>query len=66
MQAIDIARRCGSLNAVSEANSAYILALHQGGLTSEERLEAAVYLLPILSLPNSTMKCSSKNIAWIL
>lgn len=45
MQAIDIARRCGSLNAVSEANSAYILALHQGGLTPEERLEAAVYLL---------------------
>lgn len=45
MQAIDIARRCAELNAVSEANSAYTLALHQGELTPEEQLEAAVYLL---------------------
>lgn len=45
MQPIDIARRCAELNAVDDANNAYILALHQGGLTPEERLEAAVYLL---------------------
>lgn len=45
MQPIDIARRCAELNAVSEANNAYILALHQGELIPEERLEAAVYLL---------------------
>lgn len=45
MQPIDIARRCAELNAVPDANSAYILALHQGGLAPEERMEAAVYLL---------------------
>lgn len=45
MQTIDIARRCAELNAVSDANNAYILAIHQGGLTQEERMEAAVYLL---------------------
>ena len=45
MQTIDIARRCAQLNAVTDANNAYTLALHQGGLTPEERLEAAVYLL---------------------
>ena len=45
MQTIDIARRCAELNAVNDANNAYILALHQGGLTPEERMEAAVYLL---------------------
>ena len=45
MQTIDIARRCAELNAVNDANNAYILALHQGGLSPEERLEAAVYLL---------------------
>lgn len=45
MQTIDIARRCAQLGAASDANSAYVLALHQGGLTPEERLEAAVYLL---------------------
>ncbi|NCE66498.1 hypothetical protein D1159_18530, partial [Pseudoflavonifractor sp. 524-17] len=45
MNTIDIARRCAELSAVSDANSAYILALHQGGLSPEERLEAAVYLL---------------------
>lgn len=45
MQTIDIARRCAELGAVSDANSAYVLALHQGGLDPEERLEAAVYLL---------------------
>lgn len=45
MQTIDIARRFAELNAVSDANSAYILALHQGRLTPEERLESAVYLL---------------------
>ena len=45
MQTIDIARRCAELNAVSDANNAYLLALHQGGLTPKERLEAAVYLL---------------------
>lgn len=45
MQTIDIARRCAELNAVPDANNAYILALHQGGLTQEERMESAVYLL---------------------
>ena len=45
MQTIDIARRCAELNAVNDANSAYVLALHQGGLAPEERMEAAVYLL---------------------
>lgn len=45
MQTIDIARRCAELNAVKDASSAYVLALHQGGLSPEERLEAAVYLL---------------------
>ena len=45
MQTIDIARRCAELNAVNDANNAYILALHQGGLSPEERMEAAVYLL---------------------
>ncbi len=45
MQTIDIARRCAQLGAAPDANSAYVLALHQGGLTPEERLEAAVYLL---------------------
>lgn len=45
MQPIDIARRCAELNAVNDANNAYLLALHQGGLSPEERLEAAVYLL---------------------
>lgn len=45
MKTIDIARRCAELNAVNDASSAYILALHQGGLAPEERMEAAVYLL---------------------
>ena len=45
MQTIDIARRCAELGATDGANSAYVLALHQGGLSPEERLEAAVYLL---------------------
>ena len=45
MQPIDIARRCAELNAVKDANNAYVLALHQGGMTPEERMEAAVYLL---------------------
>ena len=45
MNAIDIARRCAELGTPSDANSAYVLALHQGGLSPEERLEAAVYLL---------------------
>ncbi len=45
MQTIDIARRCAQLNAAADANNAYLLAIHQGGLTPEERLEAAVYLL---------------------
>ncbi len=45
MQLIDIARRCAQLNAADDANNAYLLAIHQGGLTPEERLEAAVYLL---------------------
>ena len=45
MQPIDIARRCAELNAVNDANNAYLLALHQGGLSPEERMEAAVYLL---------------------
>ncbi len=45
MQTIDIARRCAQLNAVSDAHNAYILALYQGGLAPEERMEAAVYLL---------------------
>ena len=45
MNTIDLARRCAELGAKDDANSAYILALHQGGLAPEERLEAAVYLL---------------------
>lgn len=45
MQPIDIARRCAELNAVPDANNAYLLALHQGGLSPEEQMEAAVYLL---------------------
>lgn len=45
METIDIARRCAELNAVPDANNAYLLALHQGGLSPEERMEAAVYLL---------------------
>lgn len=45
METIDIARRCAELNAVTDANNAYLLALHQGGLSPEERMEAAVYLL---------------------
>ena len=45
MQPIDIARRCAELGAVAEANNGYILAIHQGGLAPEERMEAAVYLL---------------------
>lgn len=45
MQTIDIARRCAELGMTQDANNAYILALHQGGLAPEERLEAAVYLL---------------------
>ena len=45
MQTIDIARRCAELNAVADANNAYVVALHQGGLAPEERMEAAVYLL---------------------
>ncbi len=45
MQTIDLARCCAGLGSTSDANNAYILALHQGGLSPEERLEAAVYLL---------------------
>ncbi len=45
MQTIDLARRCAALHAVSEANNAYTLAIHQGGLPPQDRLEAAVYLL---------------------
>ena len=45
MQTIDLARRCGELGAVEDACNAYILALHQGGLSPEERMETAVYLL---------------------
>ncbi|MCI8526090.1 MAG: hypothetical protein HFF17_09260 [Oscillospiraceae bacterium] len=45
MNTIDLARRCAELGAKDDANNAYILALHQGGLAPEERLEAAVYLL---------------------
>ena len=45
MQTIDLARRCAELGAADEASNAYVLAIHQGGLIPEERLEAAVYLL---------------------
>lgn len=45
MQTIDIARRCAELGARDDANNAYILALHQGGLSPEERMESSVYLL---------------------
>ncbi len=45
MQTIDLARRCAELGAVEDACNAYILALHQGGLSPEERMETAVYLL---------------------
>ena len=45
MQTIDLARRCAELGAADDANNAYVLALHQKGLTPEERLESAVYLL---------------------
>jgi len=45
METIDLARRCAELGAVTDANNAYTLALHQGGLSPEERMEAAVYLL---------------------
>ena len=45
MQIIDLARRCAELGSTGDANNAYLLAIHQGGLTPEERLEAAVYLL---------------------
>ncbi|MCI8478011.1 MAG: hypothetical protein HFE97_06635 [Oscillospiraceae bacterium] len=45
MQTIDIARRCAQLGVTADACNAFTLALHQGGLDPEERLEAAVYLL---------------------
>ena len=45
MQTIDLARRCAELGAADDASNAYVLAIHQGGLIPEERLEAAVYLL---------------------
>jgi len=45
METIDIARRCAELGSVPDANNAYTLALHQGRLSPEERMESAVYLL---------------------
>jgi len=45
MNTIDIARRCAELGVSEDACKAYVLALHQGGLAPEERMEAAVYLL---------------------
>ncbi len=45
MTTIEIARRCADLEAAADACNAYTLALSQGGLTPEERLEAAVYII---------------------
>jgi len=45
MNVLEIARRCAHLGAVSEALSAYMLALEQKELAPEEQLEAALYLL---------------------
>ena len=45
MQAIEIARRMAELGQTEEALRAYTLAAHNGGLTPEEELEAAVYIL---------------------
>lgn len=45
MQAIEIARRMAELGQTKEALRAYTLAAHNEGLTPEEELEAAVYIL---------------------
>lgn len=45
MQAMEIARRMAELGEPEEALRAYSLAVHNGGLTPEETLEAAVYIL---------------------
>lgn len=45
MTAIEIARQLAALGQAEGAVRAYGIALHQGGLAQEERLEAAVYLL---------------------
>ena len=45
MQTIEIARRLAELDQTQDACNAYTLALHQGELTPEEELEAAVYIL---------------------
>ena len=45
MQAMDIARRMAELGQSLEALQAYTLAVHNGGLTPEEELEAAAYIL---------------------
>lgn len=45
MEALDIARRMAQLGQPEEAGQAYTLALHNGGISPEEELEAAIYLL---------------------
>lgn len=45
MEAIDIARRMAELNQTEEACQAYTLALHSGGLSPEEELEGAAFIL---------------------
>ena len=45
MEALDIARRMAELGQPEEAGQAYTLALHNGGISPEEELEAAIYLL---------------------
>ena len=45
MEPIEIARRLSALNQSKEACHAYAVALHTGGLTPEEELGAASYIL---------------------
>ena len=71
MQTIEIARRLAELDQTQDACNAYVLALHQGELTPEEELEAAVYILqtgatiryhtPLCS-PCSTGECTLKTV----
>lgn len=45
MTAMEIARRMAELGQIEEAQQAYTLAVHKGGLVPEEELEAAAYIL---------------------
>lgn len=45
MTAMEIARRMAELGQIEEALRAYTLAVHNGGLAPEEKLEAAAYIL---------------------